>query len=168
MDLGVKSTPLQSKYITASSPPGARFLQPNIRLRYNYYVQLVAIKRDWMRVLNLKSRIRVALQKSAHFPVGLSIPPASSMISAWCLDKLHKGSGREAPCDKVDMLTLGRFPWKLSLSTYYIVGGVWQHNFIFFVPEVPSHRNLHLSLRPFRILIKQSQCIPTLLCLSTS
>ena len=31
-----------------------RFLQLSIRLRYNYYVQLVAVKRDWMRVLNLK------------------------------------------------------------------------------------------------------------------
>ena len=30
-----------------------RFLQLSIRLRYNYYVQLVAIKRDWMRVANL-------------------------------------------------------------------------------------------------------------------
>ena len=40
---------------TASSPPKARFLQPSIRLRYNYYVQLVAIKRDWMREPNLKS-----------------------------------------------------------------------------------------------------------------
>src|ERR1700733_11929216 len=34
----------------------AKFLQPSIRLRYNYYVQLVATKRDWMRVPNLKSR----------------------------------------------------------------------------------------------------------------
>ena len=33
-----------------------KFLQPSIRLRYNYYVQLVAIRRDWMRVANLKSR----------------------------------------------------------------------------------------------------------------
>jgi hypothetical protein len=33
-----------------------RFLQPSIQLRYNYYVQLVATKRDWMRVPNLKSR----------------------------------------------------------------------------------------------------------------
>jgi hypothetical protein len=32
----------------------ARFLQPSIRLRYNYYVQLVATRRDWMRVPNLK------------------------------------------------------------------------------------------------------------------
>ena len=32
----------------------ARFLQPSIRLRYNYYVQLVATKRDWMRVPNFK------------------------------------------------------------------------------------------------------------------
>jgi hypothetical protein len=31
-----------------------RFLQPSIRLRYNYYIQLVATKRDWMRVPNLK------------------------------------------------------------------------------------------------------------------
>ena len=31
-----------------------RFLQPSIRLRYNYYVQLVATRRDWMRVPNLK------------------------------------------------------------------------------------------------------------------
>jgi hypothetical protein len=35
-----------------------KFLQPSIRLRYNYYVQLVAIRRDWMRVANLKSRQR--------------------------------------------------------------------------------------------------------------
>ena len=32
----------------------AKFLQPSIRLRYNYYVQLVATRRDWMRVPNLK------------------------------------------------------------------------------------------------------------------
>jgi hypothetical protein len=32
------------------------FLQPSIRLRYNYCVQLVAVRRDWMRVANLKSR----------------------------------------------------------------------------------------------------------------
>ena len=31
-----------------------RFLQPSIRLRYNYYVQLVASRRDWMRVPNVK------------------------------------------------------------------------------------------------------------------
>jgi len=31
-----------------------RFLQPSIRLRYNYYVQLVATKRGRMRVPNLK------------------------------------------------------------------------------------------------------------------
>ena len=31
-----------------------RFLQPSTRLRYNYYVQLVAIKRGRMRVANLK------------------------------------------------------------------------------------------------------------------
>jgi hypothetical protein len=35
---------------------GTRFLQPSIRLRFDYYVQLVAIKRDWMRVANLKFR----------------------------------------------------------------------------------------------------------------
>ena len=32
----------------------AKFLQPSMRLRYNYYVQLVATRRDWMRVPNLK------------------------------------------------------------------------------------------------------------------
>ena len=32
----------------------ARFLQLSIRLRYYYYVQLVATRRDWMRVPNLK------------------------------------------------------------------------------------------------------------------
>ena len=32
----------------------AKFLQPSMRLRYNYYVQLVAARRDWMRVPNLK------------------------------------------------------------------------------------------------------------------
>jgi len=32
----------------------AMFLQPSIWLRYNYYVQLVATRRDWMRVPNLK------------------------------------------------------------------------------------------------------------------
>src|SRR5271169_2348972 len=32
----------------------ARFLQPSIRLRYNYSVQLVATRRDWIRVPNLK------------------------------------------------------------------------------------------------------------------
>ena len=32
----------------------AESLQPSIRLRYNYYVQLVATRRDWMRVPNLK------------------------------------------------------------------------------------------------------------------
>ena len=31
-----------------------RFSQPSIWLRYNYYVQLVATKRDWMRVPNVK------------------------------------------------------------------------------------------------------------------
>jgi hypothetical protein len=31
-----------------------RFLQPSIQLRYNYYIQLVATKRDWVRVPNLK------------------------------------------------------------------------------------------------------------------
>jgi hypothetical protein len=31
-----------------------RFLQPSIRLRYNYFAQLVAIKRGRMRVPNLK------------------------------------------------------------------------------------------------------------------
>ena len=31
-----------------------RFLQPSIRLHYNYYVQLVAIKRGRVRVANLK------------------------------------------------------------------------------------------------------------------
>ena len=31
-----------------------RFLQPSIRLRFNYYVQLVAIRRNWMRVPNLQ------------------------------------------------------------------------------------------------------------------
>jgi len=31
----------------------ARFLQPSIWLRYNYHVQLVAIKRYWIRVPNL-------------------------------------------------------------------------------------------------------------------
>jgi len=44
----------------ASSPPEARFLQPSIRLRYNYYIQLVAIKRDWMRVPNLNISQRFA------------------------------------------------------------------------------------------------------------
>ena len=34
--------------------PEAKFLQPSIRLRYNYYVQLVATKRGRMRVANLK------------------------------------------------------------------------------------------------------------------
>jgi len=34
----------------------ARFLQLSIRLHFNYYIQLVAIKRDWMREANLKSR----------------------------------------------------------------------------------------------------------------
>jgi len=40
----------------ASSLLEARFLQPSIRLRFNYYIQLVAIKRDWMLEANLKSR----------------------------------------------------------------------------------------------------------------
>jgi len=40
----------------ASSPLEARFLRPSIRLRFNYYVQLVAIKRGRMREANLKSR----------------------------------------------------------------------------------------------------------------
>jgi len=31
-----------------------KFLQPSMRLRYNYHVQLVATRRDWMRVPNLK------------------------------------------------------------------------------------------------------------------
>ena len=31
-----------------------RFLQPSIGVRYDYYVQLVATKRDRMRVANLK------------------------------------------------------------------------------------------------------------------
>jgi hypothetical protein len=34
-------------------PPETKFLQPSIWLRYNYYVQLVATKRNWMRVTNL-------------------------------------------------------------------------------------------------------------------
>ena len=37
-----------------ASPPEVKFLQPSIRLRYNYYVQLVATRRNWMRVPNLK------------------------------------------------------------------------------------------------------------------
>jgi len=33
-----------------------RSLRVAIAVRYNYYIQLVAIRRDWMRVANLKSR----------------------------------------------------------------------------------------------------------------
>ena len=39
--------------LEAPSPLKARFLQLSIGVRYNYYVQLVAIKRNWMRVANL-------------------------------------------------------------------------------------------------------------------
>ena len=46
------------RYLTKITAPQkkvarARFLQPSIRFRYNYHVQLVAIKRHWMRVPNL-------------------------------------------------------------------------------------------------------------------
>ena len=34
-------------------PLETKFLQPSIWLRYNYYVQLVATRRNWMRVTNL-------------------------------------------------------------------------------------------------------------------
>jgi hypothetical protein len=43
-----------SRYLTRSRHRSRKFLQPSIRLRYNYYVQLVATRRDWMRVPNLK------------------------------------------------------------------------------------------------------------------
>ena len=45
-----------SRYLTKMTTlrRSRRFLQPSIQLRYNYYVQLVATKRDWMRVPNLK------------------------------------------------------------------------------------------------------------------
>ena len=45
---------LQIASSEASSQSEARFLQPSIGVRYNYYVQLVEIKRDWIRVPNLK------------------------------------------------------------------------------------------------------------------
>ncbi len=41
-----------------------RFLQPNVRLRYNYYVQLVATKRDWIFVPN------VNFWSTARWPAG--------------------------------------------------------------------------------------------------
>lgn len=31
-----------------------KFLQPSMRLRYNYYIQLVVTKQDWMRVPNFE------------------------------------------------------------------------------------------------------------------
>jgi len=51
-----------------------KFLQPSIRLCYNYYVQLVATKRDWMRVPNLKfwsPRQRGGWKLVVHNPVCL-------------------------------------------------------------------------------------------------
>ena len=45
---------LQIALSKASSQSKAKFLQLSIGVRYNYYVQLVAIKRDWIRVPNLK------------------------------------------------------------------------------------------------------------------
>jgi len=44
-------TQQRSRYCRGRS---RKFLQPSVRLRYNYYIQLVAIERDWMRVPNLK------------------------------------------------------------------------------------------------------------------
>ena len=44
-----------SRYLTKiTTLRSRRFLQPSIRLRYNYYAQSVAIKRGRMRVANLK------------------------------------------------------------------------------------------------------------------
>jgi len=43
--------------IRLSLQPG-RSLRAGIGARYSYYVQLVATKRDWMPVANLKSRQR--------------------------------------------------------------------------------------------------------------
>jgi len=50
-----------------------KFLQPSMRLRYNYYVQLVATRRDWMRVPNLKiwsPRQRGGWKLVVHITVG--------------------------------------------------------------------------------------------------
>jgi len=56
-----------------------RFLQPSIRLRYNYYVQLVATKRDWIRVANLK-----ILERSPKG--GVYLVPRSSCQGLPCQD----------------------------------------------------------------------------------
>ena len=50
-----------------------RFLQPSIGVRYDYYVQLVAIKRGRMRVANLKfwsARQRGGVKLVVHIAVG--------------------------------------------------------------------------------------------------
>ena len=48
--VGVEPYDINEDHDTAE----ARFLQPSIRLRYNYYIQLGATKRGWIRVPNLK------------------------------------------------------------------------------------------------------------------
>jgi hypothetical protein len=69
----------------------AKFLQPSMRLRYNYYVQLVATRRDWMRVPNLKiwsPRQRGGWKLVVHITVGqeeqnlytTNFPPSSGDI----------------------------------------------------------------------------------------
>ena len=59
-----KRTSASSELVQFDSPgqprrfPGQlkRSLRVAIAIRYNYYVQLVAIRRDWMRESNLKFR----------------------------------------------------------------------------------------------------------------
>ena len=53
---GGNLTTFDKDHGTAEEGRLRRFLQPSIRLRYNYHVQLVATKRDWMRVPNLHWR----------------------------------------------------------------------------------------------------------------
>ena len=87
----------------------ARFLQLSIRLRYYYYVQLVATRRDWMRVPNLKiwslavgldSRADSRLRKfSANFPAS----KGATVIDAWAttlMSLVNNGPPKTQPsCD---------------------------------------------------------------------
>ena len=54
----------------ASSLSEVRFLQPSIWHHHNYYIQLVAIKRNWMRVPNLdlspKGNISVSFRNESY------------------------------------------------------------------------------------------------------
>ena len=55
--VGGNLTIFDKDHDTVEKGRSPEFLQPSIRLRYNYYVQLVVIKRDWMCVANLKSQL---------------------------------------------------------------------------------------------------------------